>query len=329
MVSHSKATVSAKPRNTKPPKGMGTVKSRRTATAVLTMANRQAIAEINSELRASPEKILGCLMAVRGNLFLTGKHGSTNKSRQLDKEVPWPTSYTTIGQLPRAWMCPFLQLAEPGFTDEVLALVSADSGDTVKRLIYFATGLHDGSGLPKECLNKSVCSRWFIELYKNLGQRFRSEWVRHHLNAKGEVDWNSGGVYCWKSAPEDNANLIQHITGATGKPRVCLESEEDTAIAYNWSDWDAQLAVIEVKCYKCLANRGADFEAFLSDQRDLAKDIFQKKEDMEKEESARSVVVSSGTQKALQKPKVSPVKVARSPKPPPEKPCPRPKCKAV
>lgn len=133
-------------------------------------------------------------MAVRGTLFTTGKHGSTQKSRQLDSEVPWPQTYTTIGQIPRAWLCSFLQHAEPSFSDPVLAKINEKSGETIKRLIYMGCGVHDGSPLPKECLNKPICSQWFMSLYESLGRRFSNNWVGNFVGSSGDVDWQRGGV---------------------------------------------------------------------------------------------------------------------------------------
>lgn len=175
-------------------RGSSTVKSRRTATAILSMANKQALKEINEHLRSSLEKLLGCLMAVKGSLFLGGTAGSTTKSRQLDPETPWPDGYSTVGQLPKVWLSAFLQRIEPAFPDRVLERVNKADCESVRRLIFMGMGLHAGSPLPQECLCKRICTEWMEKLYDVLGKRFEGQWVDKFVGENGQINWQLGGV---------------------------------------------------------------------------------------------------------------------------------------
>lgn len=272
------------------------------------MANKQALKEINEHLRSSLENILGCLMAVKGSLFLGGTAGSTTKSRQLDPETPWPDGYSTVGQLPKVWLSAFLQRIEPAFSDRVLERVNKADCESVRRLIFMGMGLHAGSPLPQECLCKRICTEWMEKLYDVLGKRFEGQWVDKFVGENGQINWQLGGVYKFQPEPEDSSMKLSHIGGHSGAPELLVLSDGDSEIKFNWSDWDAEFGDMEVKCRKCLSDKGAAFEEYLSDdyQKALAKSCARKATEAKTKYVSQNVVVAETTQKA-----VTPVKNSR------------------
>lgn len=300
----------------------GSVKGQRAASAVLSMANRSALKEINEILKRQPEKIFPCLQSCKGNLFLQGNVKTTQRGRQLDVAEPWPDTYQTVSFLPTAWLCAFLQKVQPAFTADLLAKVHAFEISQVKKLIVFGCGLRDGSCLPPECRCKMICSMWFHRLYELMGSRFTESWVETCIDENtGEVNWQMGG--CFTLQKNDQGKwIICHIQGESGLAKVDLD-DLGTVVEMNWDDMSSTFGgELELKSRRALPDKGVAIERVCEAkaQKALAKSIAGKRKAAQAEGSHMAVVVSTG---AVQAADVRAQAATKRRKAPPSGPAPR------
>lgn len=188
-------------------------------------------------------------------LDISGGGLKSQKEKQLDRDCPWPDTYTQVESIPRYWLGALLQRLNTKFDDSRLEAITRADGNGVRKLIQFACGLEDSSSLPPSCHSKYVCTEWFLHVYKQHGSRLDGGWPDDFVEVDGSIDWTGGGSYRLSAGP--GGVYIQHVE-ITSKVKVPFSDVPATAkVNMNWSDAKAEFdESYDVKCIKLFKKEG-------------------------------------------------------------------------
>lgn len=124
----------------------------------------------------------------------------------------WPSSYVKLYRLSSRWKGALLVKASRGEISVSLlkALLKKDD-QVVESMFSLFTQTNDKTYLPRICLDKRVCERFFLRRIEQCGNRW-SGWVKSAVKGD-QVQWAKGGAYRlhWEN---ERATKISHVSGA-------------------------------------------------------------------------------------------------------------------
>lgn len=156
-----------------------------------------------------PATILDTLNTVQMGMCVGGASPSKDGDR-------WPATYTKIGRLPKYWKAAFLSDISRGeMPKELLSKVDAKDEQAIDMMFSMFTQTVPEVYLPRLCLVKATCKRFFEERVKECGNRMVG-WAKKAIRPDGTIDWVAGSPYQlqWETAePDARALRVKHISG--------------------------------------------------------------------------------------------------------------------
>lgn len=156
-----------------------------------------------------PSKILDALNTVQMGMCV----GTNSQTKDCDR---WPSTYTKVGRLPKYWKAALIADASGGeMSKELLSKVDSKDEQAIEMMFSLFTQTILEVYLPRLCLVKATCKRFFEARHKDCGSRMRG-WAKKAIRDDGTIDWVAGCPYqlLWATGAEDaKATQVEHISG--------------------------------------------------------------------------------------------------------------------
>jgi len=148
--------------------------------------------------------------------WLDAREQQQARSNEL-KSGRWHETYCYLENLSKDWCTEFLAMLAKGTKSNVdIALLnSMDTHDAtvIKKLFHFVAFTAPSTKLPRECLDKAVCSRTLKRRCTEVGDRIAL--VGDAVSSQGVVDWKKLGVYKLTFNEANKCVSVTHLSGAT------------------------------------------------------------------------------------------------------------------
>jgi hypothetical protein len=148
--------------------------------------------------------------------WLEGRKAQQSKASEL-KSGRWHETYCYLEKLSKDWCAEFLvMIAKNENTHLDSSLLNAiDHHDltNLKKIFHLVTFTTPSTKLPRECLDKAVCSMVFQVRCKEVGDRVKL--LGTAVSSTGIVDWKKLGVYSLTFNDKNLCVSITHISGTT------------------------------------------------------------------------------------------------------------------
>eukprot|EP00929_Paragymnodinium_shiwhaense_P062728 TRINITY_DN31320_c0_g1_i2.p1 TRINITY_DN31320_c0_g1~~TRINITY_DN31320_c0_g1_i2.p1 ORF type:complete len:348 (+),score=94.95 TRINITY_DN31320_c0_g1_i2:76-1119(+) len=155
-----------------------------------------------------------------------------------------------IQQIPKGWLWSWLATYLPTrlTPTRIEALERADKG-ACRKLFEFSTGYNDQIKMPKEMLEKIICTKVLNRRAEEMGQRLTETWFDACLNAETSLlDFSSAGVYRFQDAAGGKFTKAFHpALAAPFAFDAGLVILETTQIQCNYSDMQAHVRLGSAK----------------------------------------------------------------------------------
>jgi hypothetical protein len=194
---------------------------------------KEAKVEINQLLDEKPKQIMGCLAALKADMFMP--------KESLDESDTWPRNFVRFDQVPKWWMVAWMSKSGPTtLSKEVLWKIDAtDLKCALRNLVEFFTGLKSTARLPPSCQTKQVLKLTLDKHLQALG-RCTAEWVANAIDDDGLIDWNTWGAYSFVGRSEDDVLVevtdIKNLQGTRSAIGDEVTIKPDCVISKNFSD---------------------------------------------------------------------------------------------
>ena len=148
--------------------------ARDVATDLAKLHDKEAMVEINRLLHEKPKQIMGCVAALKSDMFMP--------KERIDESSSWPSNFVRFDQVPKWWIVAWLDKSGPAnLTKELLWTVDAvDLKCALRNLVEFFTGLKSTARLPGNCLIKRALKLTLDKHLEGIGLERRSG--RHELS---------------------------------------------------------------------------------------------------------------------------------------------------
>lgn len=137
---------------------------------------------------------------------LTDAPGEDNTDEANDKM--WPATYHQLYRRPKYWKSALLVQASRALTNSHIEGIHLQDPEAVDRAFYLLTQTKETTPLPRECLDKEICGRFFIARLRQVGDRIDG-WIQRSLRTDGTLDWQSGMAYDMRY--DGNGTLVEVV----------------------------------------------------------------------------------------------------------------------
>lgn len=127
-----------------------------------------------------------------GNVF---SRGAAAKKKAMESPT-WNITYCFFEKLPHYWRAEFLvaELESKGLTEERVLAIEQRNSKNIDYLFDFFLAVHGRTSMPREMLNKEVCTIVCRRRMEQVG-RATAGWLEAYIDNEGDIDWVRGGCY--------------------------------------------------------------------------------------------------------------------------------------
>ena len=179
---------------------------------------QESLKRIMEFLKLHPEQALAVHHALEAGFFV----GKVN----MELAACWPPTYMYFNQVPKYWLCGWLQNLNHKFDKSLAQAVDKSDKDALRMLVEFITGLKPQVKLPRACLCKSVLAATLMKRAALLGNRLTDVFIQKAIDAdSGAINYKDYGVYTWEPSEMGMVKRIKHRGGvvAVVPEEVCIK----------------------------------------------------------------------------------------------------------
>ena len=131
-------------------------------------------------------------------LFLKALEDDTYKPDSKDdkEDNMWPSTYHQLWRLPKYWKGDLLVKAcgTDALTHANIEAMNTMDPDAVDSAFYMMTQTTATTPLPRACLDKEICTNFFMARVKEVGSRIE-DWATRSIQPNGTIDWKEGMAF--------------------------------------------------------------------------------------------------------------------------------------
>lgn len=156
----------------------------------------------------------------------------------------WPHTYTKVGRLPKYWKAALhTEVSQGQLSQEVLNKVDAKDEAAIEMIFGLVTQTSADVFLPRICLVKATCKRFFQDRISDLGKR-QMGWAKKAIRNDFTIDWQAGCAYAlkWESSePNAKATGVAYINGDAAEIPTYLNVTKKFHMEQPHKDMEARL----------------------------------------------------------------------------------------
>ena len=150
------------------------------------------------------------------NSWLEARQSQQTKAIEI-QSGRWHVTYCYLEKLSKDWCAEFLTMlagnTNPSVNMTLLNTIDSHDMQAIKRIFYFVSFTTPSTKLPRECLDKAVCSMTLQRRCQEVGSRIQV--VGEAASSMGIVDWKKLGVYKLTFNDSSRCVSVTHVSGTT------------------------------------------------------------------------------------------------------------------